>query len=428
MILQDRNGNLVDNFYNSHKNIMINEFGSLLIRKEQTIPYKSFHKVSPETPGRKGKISTLKIQLGLKCNYSCSYCLQSSELPDANVTSNSDTRSFIDSISKWLTVPPKRIEFWGGEPFVYWSKLKILVPELRNMFPKAEFLIITNGSLLDEEKIQFICDYDILIGMSHDGPQQKYRGPDPFRDEKTFATIKSLMDRRPGKVSFNIVLHAKNYDLEAIYNWFDEKFPNPNLTLEGIVSTYDDYTLKNIGQFTKQQYNELVNNVFYELTVKRTRFKSLSMKLDSFIESLRQQIPINMLHQRCGMDKEDMIAVDLQGNVMTCQNTGSKGNHKIGSVYDYENIKLDTSTHLSFREECTHCPVVQLCKGGCMYLQNDYFTQSCWNEYYYNLGVFKAALFFLTGRILIKLEGDIRRPTYSDSVIQKYPQLSELYQ
>lgn len=428
MILQDQDGKLIDHYYNIHTNTIINEFGRPIIRKEVSHLHAPVKPISRDDPGKKRKINTLKIQLGLKCNYSCSYCLQSSEIADANITTSADTTKFLEDLSKWLTVPPKRIEFWGGEPFIYWTKLKILVPELRNMFPKVEFLIITNGSLLDDEKIQFINDYDINIGISHDGPQQKFRGPDPLKDEKIFASIKSLFDSRPGKVTFNSVIHSKNYDFNVIYDWFNERFPNPQLTLEGIISIYDNYTLGNTGQFTKKQYQELVDNIFYELVINKFRFKSLAQKMQLFIDALRSQTHIATLNQRCGMDREDMIAVDLSGNVMTCQNTGSKGKHHIGTVYDYENIKLNTSTHFSLREECMHCPVVQLCKGSCMYLEGDHFTQSCWNDYYYNMGVLKAALFYLTGKILVHIEGDIRRPEYSSPLLEKNPKLKELYQ
>jgi uncharacterized protein len=427
MTLQDSSGKYSEYFYDIYKNTITDNSGNLLIEKKGTHNHSDAVPVSPTSPGKKAKIHTLKIQLGLKCNYSCSYCLQTSELPDANVTSNADTSNFLENLLQWLDVPPKRIEFWGGEPFVYWSKLKILIPDLRKRYPKAEFLIITNGSLLDDEKIQFIDEYDILLGISHDGPQQKYRGPDPFRDEKLLNTLKKLFTLRRGKVSFNSVIHSKNYDLNAIYDWFHERFPNPNLTLEGIITIYDDYNLKNMGSFTKKQYQELVDNIFYEMVAKGSRYLSLRMKMDSFIHSLEHHLPISTLNQRCGMDREDMIAVDLQGNVMTCQNTGSKGKHKIGSVYDYENIKLDTALHLSYREECMHCPVVHLCMGSCMYLEGDYFTQSCWNDYYYNMGIFKAALFKLTGKVLVHIEGDIRRPEYSQTVLDKNPYLSELY-
>lgn len=427
-----------DYYYDTNNNTIITSFGHSIIRSKPNVQHKKIHHISPDSPGKKTKdIKVLKIQLGLKCNYSCSYCLQASQIEKSEDTNNSDAEQFLSNLDNWVHSTPNKIEFWGGEPFVYWNKLKILVPKLREKFPKTEFLIITNGSLLDDEKVEFIDKYDIMIGISHDGPQQKFRGPDPLRNEKTYNAIKKLRELRPYKVSFNIVLHSKNYDFDEIYNWFNERFPNPNLSLEGIVAIYDDYTLKNIGQFTKKQYNELVDRIFIELITHNTRFFSLSYKLKNFLDNLNRSPPssrstndndiLYRTGQKCGMDREDYISVDLTGNVTTCQNTGSKGEHKIGHVDEFDKISLNTSTHFIHREECMHCPLVHLCKGSCMYLYGDNFAQSCWNEYYYNLGILKAAMFILTGKILIGVEGDIRRPEYSSEMTKKFPQLLDLY-
>ncbi|BBI61648.1 hypothetical protein HSBAA_29540 [Vreelandella sulfidaeris] len=46
-------------------------------------------------------------------------------------------RGFLDGLNDWLVGQPQRIEFWGGEPLVYWKKLKLLVPALRERFPDS---------------------------------------------------------------------------------------------------------------------------------------------------------------------------------------------------------------------------------------------------------------------------------------------------
>ncbi len=53
---------------------------------------------------------------------------------------------------------------------------------LREAFPESKFSLITNGSLLSREKLDFIAEHDIEITISHDGPGQHLRGPDPFDD------------------------------------------------------------------------------------------------------------------------------------------------------------------------------------------------------------------------------------------------------
>jgi len=106
---------------------------------------------SPDAPiVGKDQPRILKIQLGLGCNYSCSYCSQGGQ--KAENTGTADARDFLVNLDKWLTEAPEKIEFWGGEPFLYWHKIKVLVPALRERFPDARLSIVSNGSLLDWKK------------------------------------------------------------------------------------------------------------------------------------------------------------------------------------------------------------------------------------------------------------------------------------
>jgi uncharacterized protein len=98
--------------------------------------------------GKSQRPRTLKIQMGLSCNYACSYCNQATQINDATVSTLGDVERFLAQLENWIEAAPERIELWGGEPFVYWAKLKRLVPALAARFPEARFSIITNGSLL----------------------------------------------------------------------------------------------------------------------------------------------------------------------------------------------------------------------------------------------------------------------------------------
>ena len=100
------------------------------------------------------------------------------------------------------------------------------------------------------------------------------------------------------------------------------------------------------------------------------------------------------------------------------QNTGAKGAHKIGHVADFDAIALDTATHFAFREECMSCPVVQLCKGSCMFLEGDFFKQSCANEFAFNFGVMMAAVWYLTGMVVVSALSETAKP-FPNRVAQK---------
>ena len=57
-----------------------------------------------------------------------------------------------------------------------------LTQMLHEKYPEATFSVITNGSLLNEEIINFIQQYNFDVAISNDGVGQKTRGPDPLED------------------------------------------------------------------------------------------------------------------------------------------------------------------------------------------------------------------------------------------------------
>ncbi|MEN8983779.1 MAG: radical SAM protein [Planktotalea arctica] len=362
-------------------------------------------RVAKDRPlGKSRAPRVLKIQLGLSCNYACSYCSQAFQIADATVSKLADVEHFLAQLEGWITNAPERIEIWGGEPFLYWAKIKRLVPALAERFPGMHCSIITNGSLLDREKLDFIAAYDIAITISHDGPGQHLRGPDPLQDPDKWHWIEALLAERPDKVGFNAVLTREHHDLQALKAWFADKVgPDIHIGLEGVVNVYDAATALGTGRFAPAELNSLTRSIFEALVEDPNAF-GLGERIDEFYASLQRRRPIEALGQKCGMDREDTIAVDLRGNVMTCQNTGAKGEHKIGHVEAFEDIALDTATHFAFREECMLCPVVQLCKGSCMFLEGEFFTQSCANEFAFNMGIMMAAVWHLTGMAVVRID------------------------
>jgi uncharacterized protein len=145
-----------------------------------------------------------------------------------------------------------------------------------------------------------------------------------------------------------------------------------------------------------------------------TRFGVIGQKVGGFIDSLSRGIRIESLGQKCGMDKSDNIALDLNGNILTCQNvspvsTNPAGiSHKLGHISDLSSSRLDSATHWSDRTECPKCPVIHICKGACMFLTGPLWDASCDNAFSDNIVPFCIAIEELTGCIPEYIEGSLR--------------------
>lgn len=359
-------------------------------------PYSGNNQIafSPKNPVI-GKVSPriLKIQLGLGCNYHCSYCSQGGQQEE--LTSSRDAENFSFD---WVTEKPDEIQLWGGEPLLYWKKIKILVPKIRAAFgDDVEVSIITNGTLLTKERIDWLYDNGFTVTVSHDGPGQHLRGKDPLDDFDMRQLWRYLFEKFNERASINVVLTPENYDILKTWMWFEERIGTVNINVEGIVMDHgnarvDDEQLKLIYESVKNYVGSGLALIF-----ERIRFSVMQ-----FFESLATSKPLKGSYQVCGMDRKDFIAVDLRGNVLTCQNTGAK-DHTIGHINDLASVKLNTSTSFINRDNCRACPVVHLCYGSCMYLQGKEFESTCISSYWYNRAILEGAIQLLTGKKVSKM-------------------------
>ena len=375
---------------------------------------------SKETPaGKSHDIKKLKIQLGLSCNYACTYCNQRF-VPHAAETNADHISPFLAQLPSWFDGGPSGdgdgiiLEFWGGEPFVYWKTLKPLAEKLREMYPKIKFVMITNGSLLDREKNQWLYDLGFSIGVSHDGPGYHVRGKDPLDDPTQMSNIMDLwFNLGPeGRMSFNCMMNKNNQSRAAVQEFFQKKLGFiPPIGEGAFIDPYDEGG-KSTCFTTLEEHQKYRFSAFHEIrSGAADKFTVVRAKIGDFMDSIATRRPATSLGQKCGMDSDDNIAVDLKGNVLTCQNVSpvSKGfngeSHLLGKVTDWENIKLKTATHWSHRDECVNCPVLQVCKGSCMFLHGDYWELGCDASYSDAIPFFANAFEVITGCVPIYIEG-----------------------
>jgi len=117
------------------------------------------------------------VVVTLRCNMNCIYCHASSKYGedskfDMSLDIAKKTVDFIfQSPSEILT-----IEFQGGEPLLNWDVVKFIINYANQknsiMKKKLNISIVTNFSLMDEEKMNFLIDNSIGVCTSLDGPKE----------------------------------------------------------------------------------------------------------------------------------------------------------------------------------------------------------------------------------------------------------------
>lgn len=434
-ILAERDGDRKKFFYDNMKNILSTEDGYVYEYedKPQTPrPMRETKAFDKDHPLKKSKlINTLKIQLGLSCNYSCDYCSQKFvERPKE--TSKKDIQDFLKKLEvlEFSEEQGLKVEFWGGEPFVYWKTMKPLAEALREKFKdwknKPRFSVITNGSLLTDEIIDWLMMMEFSVSISHDGPGQHVRGPDPFDDpeqKERLIGFYRMMTRLKKGISFNSMLNARNQSRKEIHDWFVKLTGDENIKLgEGtLVDAYDvDGSQNSLN--TKKEHFEFRQRAFGEFYANQGQigFGLPVFKVDQFTDDILSHKDAKYNGQKCGSDEEGMLAIDLRGNVITCQNvsateTAMNGeSHLCGNLDDYDNVRVKSSTHWMNRPDCPTCPVVNLCKGSCMFLQGELWDVSCDNSYSDNIVYFALSMVAMTGYIPVFISGGNLPPERQD--------------
>ena len=358
----------------------------------------------------------LKIQMGLACNYSCSYCLQK-YVPHAQDLGPTQIDRFISKVCAHLKGEPENIQLWGGEPLVYIKTMKPLVAKLKVLYPKAKFSIITNGALLNFETNDWLIENEIRVSISHDGPGQRFRGPDPFDNEQQATAILDLYKRKKASgepITVGAMIYAENGDRAAISRWLSEKFEDPDINIgEGAIIEVYDGDAKDLSPKGLQEHIKLRTTSLDNIRGRTDRaFMTSRMRMGEWLGTMQYGRMLDSLGMKCGMDQTDTLTIDLLGNVLTCQNVSTASaapngeSHKGGNIDNIDAVEIKTSVHFMNRSHCKGCPVVQVCKGGCMYLTGELFYSSCNNTFTDHIPYFAAAVEALTGYLPVYVEDE----------------------
>lgn len=433
----ERSGNDKKTFYYDNTNNVLKDSDGTVF-EYPTIQRPEFKETVPfskEQPLKKSKdITLIKIQLGLSCNYSCDYCSQKFvERPPE--TSKKDIDDFMNKLDALNLTEENglKVEFWGGEPFVYWKTLKPLAEAFVEKFShwkkRPQFSVVTNGSLLTREICSWLYYMGFGVGISHDGPGQPVRGPDPFLDpEKKKIVLEFYKIMHPqNRISFNTMMNNKNVSRKAIYDWFVDFTGDPTVRIGegGFIDAYDEDGV-NSSLTSLDEHFAYRRQAFGELFASdgQINFGLVYDKIDAFVRSTLVHVESKYVGQKCGMEDEQTIALDLKGNVVTCQNVSVKETskndepHLGGNLDDYDNVELKSVTHWKSRTNevnCTDCPVLHLCKGSCMYLDGKYWDITCDNAYSDNVVFFALAIQKITGYIPVTIKSD-KLPLYRQDI------------
>lgn len=145
------------------------------------------------------------IVVTLRCNYNCIYCQASAKsMKKKGLDMDKETaKKTVDTIFKtpsdFIT-----IEFQGGEPLANWEVVKFIINYGRKKEKETgknlQFSLVSNLSLLTEERLNFLVKKLVGICTSLDGPKEVHNKNRPYPNgdsyEETIKWIKRYKKKR----------------------------------------------------------------------------------------------------------------------------------------------------------------------------------------------------------------------------------------
>ncbi|MHA1228528.1 MAG: radical SAM protein [Candidatus Hodarchaeales archaeon] len=316
-------------------------------------------------------LNLLRILLTNKCNLNCKYCkvmpnIKNEMRPSVQekVLKKVISCFFKNSIT---ASSPKTIHITGGEPMIYWGRIKYIVGEIERQKRKNERLKIvigTNGILLDKKKACFIKKHNIKVIVSIDGRKHINDRLRLFKNgrgsfDQTINGLKKLKEAGVD-IGLSMVVGKHNIDtLEQEISFLKERFSPLSF---GVNYMKPPTELQNDFPFlvTPLEYVRAVYNAHKKFRPEGLFFELVFRQLLPFVER-------KFRYYDCGAAAGSTINVDSSGNIGPCKSflVLDKLSEKIKSNININRVLMKRCP--LFKQECQECEAIGICGNGCAY-------------------------------------------------------------
>lgn len=321
------------------------------------------------------------LVMGEKCNLNCKYCNQHKNSKPKETFSPENIRKLMEYVKEQAAREGSyKILFYGGEPLIYWKEIVDMIEATKDI-EGLYYGTVTNGLLLDEEKIEYINSLKgrFTFAVSWDGRNSKEtRGFDAWE------TKKEILKKTPYFSAFSAVISTNNYIMDYL-NDCEEPLREYMKAQNRVPSIY-------IETITSNLPNDKIAELDYEKEVLQAKevwkeyLKGEKLAVRAFMRTLISQIrnKEETLSPDCGCCGTGTIDVDTSLNLYSCH---CFFNEKLVGTLDTPKEELEKlfEKHLKEYKErkltrCENCPVKAVCNGGCAMLIEENMDTYCLSQ------------------------------------------------
>lgn len=346
----------------------------LLLDKEFFVAsdFNALQYFSNNIPHLQPSINVAYFLLTSSCNFRCKYCFVETRMKEPQEISMSKkvASKAVTLLKRTILDNPVSIVFYGGEPLLKFEILQHIVTCAKELQINANYVIVTNGSVMNEEIAVFLKNNRFEVGISLDGNKEindamriDSCGEGTF--DKVTKTIEMLLQYNitPG-ISCTLSKHNKDNPADIINCLKKYHLPSVSFNLpapNGNINIDDD------------ERKVLVKNLMYAeselLKEGILEDKVADRRLRAFIE---QSIWI----RDCAAYGQQVVIMP-NGMVGVCHGLWpDEENSSSNTYFDIDvDFEGDIAKHPNWQEwgsrttfnmpQCWNCPAISLCGGGC---------------------------------------------------------------
>ena len=317
------------------------------------------------------------------CNLACKYCFVGSDACGQGISSTKDmtpeiAEKALDVFARQLeqssedyTEYESNIIFFGGEPLLKFDVLEYVarrvkeLSESRPVLRNTSLAVITNGTLLNEERILKLDALGVAVSISIDG----------FTEQAN-----SMRVDKQGNETFERVVQV----LET-YKRLEVDPPSLSVTLTertiedlpSMLKLVGDYGVRGFGYNVLLKREDEDGGEYYEAASQFIIDSFLALREHGVYEDRIMRKLNAFAHSRvhfsdCGATSGGQILFAPDGRIGICQGLMSESENYVADIWDDDFIANEhpawkawsglTAIH---NDECLSCEALGICGGGC---------------------------------------------------------------